>query len=86
MPREGELGSDVADMRKWWRGNCLWLDKASRKILLDFINSVERYAENYDSRDAQKCFDFVKTTTKTIVKGIGEQYLPDVQPKSKKAS
>lgn len=86
MPSGGELGPDVADMRKWWRGNCLWLDKASRKIFLDFINSVERYAESYDSEDAQKCFDLVETTTKTIVRGIGEQYLPDVHPKSKKVS
>lgn len=86
MPTSDDLTSKSSKMRTWWRGNCLWLDKASRKAFLDLVNHAEVYAESYDPDDAAKCLEFAKIATKKIAGGIGEQHLPDIKPigKSKK--
>lgn len=86
MPTSENLTFTISKTRAWWRGNCLWLDKASRKAFLDLVNHTEVYAESYDPDDAEKCLAFAGIATKKIASGIGEQHLPDIEPigKSKK--
>ena len=66
-------------MSTWWRANCLYLDRASRKSFLDLISSLRVYAESYDHKEAQTCLDLAQRAGKKIVEGIGEEYLPEME-------
>ena len=79
MPSQDELNSDLREMSTWWRANCLYLDRASRKSFINLISGVRIYAQSYDHKEAEKCLDLAQITGRKIVEGIGEEYLPEME-------
>ena len=74
------LALTVSKTRAWWRGNCLWLDKASRKAFLHLVNRTAIYAESCDPGDAEKGLKLARIAIKSIASGIGEEHLPGIEP------
>lgn len=66
--------------REWWNGNCLFLDTNSRRDMVELINYSFMYAS--DSKTAQEhIWEQVMKTAKSIVSGIGFEYLPEALSK-----
>ena len=79
MPSEAELLSNFLEMRTWWRTNNLYLDPHSRKAFLDLTIGVKSWSESSNLEDAANCFDLAKITGRSIVEGIGQEYLPETE-------
>jgi hypothetical protein len=62
--------------REWWDSNCLFVDANSRREMVRLMNLSHMYAN--DNKMAQeKIWDYVISTSKAIVLGIGFEYLPE---------
>ena len=88
IPDKAAFRSYHNELIGWWETNCLYLDTASRKALVDLMFNVgQRFVAGYNPQDvakrdedARECYDLTKTAIKKIVEGVGQEYLPDIEP------
>lgn len=65
---------DVANkFREWLDANCLYLDRKSPNVIVPLTNYAHQYARG--QRDTE-VFTYLNKAFKSIVEGIGVEYLP----------
>jgi len=65
---------DVANkFREWLDANCLYLDRKSPNIIIALINYAHQYAAG---QVGSSVFVYLNKALKSIVEGIGAEYLP----------
>ena len=75
--------------RDWWNQQCFYLDPKSRKLMINVTDDAYFYAcwldmppedRTVDSpKVAQHILQSLVETMKTIVEGVGAEYLPEMQ-------
>jgi hypothetical protein len=83
-PTDEVFYKDIGQLKIWWKGNCLWLDPASRKILFDLGNEAQSFVESHDQKDAETSIDVAYRAEKILTEGIGQEYFRDTHPRIKR--
>jgi len=80
----GELNKLYNEANDWWGSNCLYLDDDSRLSMFTAIGlPLDRAEQLIGDKQAtnefrQQARDTLKQTIRHITKGIGSEYLPDI--------
>ena len=72
---KADIHNTANKAREWWNSNCLLLDTNSRREIVQLINLSHAYA--HDLKSGEYVWDSLQKSLKSVVKGIGFEYLPE---------